>query len=168
MCQVYVCTAQDVVLCVGQASLRVSCCVLLWPGALRKSHAEERQPQIPKGWTSRSRRTSHLDHRPARPCRESPGLFVLSLSHSVECNRQWVVNPPARLPWIAPRRLQAPASASPRLFERLRCRRVDRRRQSLRLASSNASAASESTTAGGLEAFSQSSAGTERNLSPSR
>ena len=32
----------------------------------------------------------------------------------------------------------------------------------------NASAASESTTAGGLEAFSQSSAGTERNLSPSR
>ena len=32
----------------------------------------------------------------------------------------------------------------------------------------NASAASESTAAGGLEAFSQSSAGTERNLSPSR
>ena len=26
MCQVYVCTAQDVVLCVGQASLPVSCC----------------------------------------------------------------------------------------------------------------------------------------------
>ena len=32
MCQVYVCTAQDMVLCVEQASLRVSCCVVLWPG----------------------------------------------------------------------------------------------------------------------------------------
>ena len=32
MCQVYVCTAQDMVLCVGQASLRVSCCVVLWLG----------------------------------------------------------------------------------------------------------------------------------------
>ena len=32
MCQVYVCTAQDMVLCVEQASLRVSCCVVLWLG----------------------------------------------------------------------------------------------------------------------------------------
>ena len=32
MCQVYVCTAQDMVLCVGQASLRVSCCIVLWLG----------------------------------------------------------------------------------------------------------------------------------------
>ena len=85
----------------------VSSCVLLWlffvAGALRRSHAEGRQPPNHKGWTSRSRRTSHSDRPPGRLCRESPGLFVLSLSHSWECNRQWVVNPPARLPWIAPR-----------------------------------------------------------------
>ena len=40
--------------------------------------------------------------------------------------------------------------ASPFLIKRLRCRRVD-----LKAAPSNASAASESTTAGSLEAFSQ-------------
>ena len=34
----------------------------------------------------RSRRTSHLDRPPGRPCRKSPGLFVLSLSHSLECD----------------------------------------------------------------------------------
>ena len=206
MCQVYVCTAQDVVLCVGQASLRVSCCVLLsgWgtaevsrgrtatfpskttsrsgapgrmvgevedlrkdacvqpcgvtraslvraraaralseaaesrravahvpgvrmyctgcgavrgasvsscvllcsfvAGALRRSHAEGRQPPIPKGWTSRSRRTSHFDRPPGRPCRESPGLFVLSLScipWSATDSGSSVH--PAQLPWIARR-----------------------------------------------------------------
>ena len=225
MCQVYVCTEQDMVLCVGQASLRVSCYVVLWlgrcggltrkvsslpqtnyltqwrsredgrgggglekrrscvqpcgvtraslvraraaralseaaesrravahvpsvrvhctgygavrgasvsssvllccfvAGALRRSHTEGQQPPNPKGWTSRSRRTSHLDRPPGRPCRESPGLFVLSLSHSWECNRQWVVNPPARLPWIARRwaLLSPQRRASPRLIKRQRC-----------------------------------------------
>ena len=92
------------VYCTGYGAVRgasVSSCVLLCcfvAGALRRSHTEGQQPPNPKGWTSRSRRTSHLDHPPERPCRESPGLFVLSLSHSWECNRQWVVNPPARLP----------------------------------------------------------------------
>ena len=95
--------------CTGCGAVRgasVSSCVLLCSfvaGALRRSHAEGRQPPIPKGWTSRSRRTSHFDRPPGRPCRESPGLFVLSLSHSLECNRQWFVSPPAQLPWIARR-----------------------------------------------------------------
>ena len=196
MCQVYVCTAQDMVLCVGQASLRVSYCVVLWlercggltrkvsslpqlnyltqwrsredgrgggglekrrscvqpcgvtrallvraraasalsesrravahvpgvrvyctgygavrgasvsscvllccfvAGALRRSHTEGQQPPNPNGWTSRSRRTRYTCRPPGRPCRESPGLFVLSLLHSLECNRQWFVSPPAQL-----------------------------------------------------------------------
>ena len=112
--------------CTGCGAVRgasVTFCVLLCcfvAGALRRSHMEGQQPPNPKGWTSRSRRTSHLDRPPGRPCRESPGLFVLSLSHSLECSRQWVVSPPARLPWIA--RRQALFS----LIKRQRCRRVDR------------------------------------------
>ena len=132
LCTVYMYTAQDVVQCVSQATLSVSSCVCFVAGALRRSHTEGQQPPNPKGWTSRSRRTSHLDRPPGRPCRESPGLFVLSLSHSWGCNRQWVVNPPARLPWLA--RRQAAFSpqrrASPRLIKRQRCQRVDRRWQS--------------------------------------
>ena len=58
--------------------------------------------------------------------------------------------------------LRPPHGASPRLIKRQRCWRVDRRWQILRLAPSNAGAASESTTAGSLEAFSQGTAGTER------
>ena len=79
------------VYCTGCGAVRrasVSSCVLLCcfvAGALRRSHTEGQQPPNPKGWTSRSRRTSHMLRPPGRPCRESPGLFVLSLSHSVEC-----------------------------------------------------------------------------------
>ena len=68
------------VLCVGQASLPVSYCGCFVAGALRRSHTEGQQPPNPNWWTSRSRRTSHLDRPPGRPCRESPGLFVLSLA----------------------------------------------------------------------------------------
>ena len=74
------------VYCTGYGAVRgasVSSCVLLCcfvAGALRRSHTEGQQPPNPKGWTSRSRRTSHLDRPPGRPCRESPGLFVLSLA----------------------------------------------------------------------------------------
>ena len=86
---------RDVVLCVSQASLRVSCgCFVV--GALRGSHTEGQQPPNPKGWTSRSRRTNHLDRPPGRPCRESPGLFVLSLSHYVD-RAAWVVSPRKRV-----------------------------------------------------------------------
>ena len=59
--------------------------VVLWLG-LRRSHAEGQQPPNPKGWILRSRRTSHLDRPPGRPCRKSPRLFVLSLTHSLECS----------------------------------------------------------------------------------
>ena len=95
------CTGYGAVRGASVSSSVLLCCFVA--GALRRSHTEGQQPPNPKVWTSRSRRTSHLDRPPGRPCRESPGLFVLSLSHSWECNRQWVVNPTARLPWIAPR-----------------------------------------------------------------
>ena len=73
-----------------------------------------------RGWTSRSRRTNHLDRPPRRPCRESPGLFVLSLSHSLECSRKWVVNPPARLRGSRGGGLfSAPERAPPRLIKGL-------------------------------------------------
>ena len=82
-------------------------------------------------------------------------------------------------PWIAPRRHCGPPTIAPVRGERPDVDPRSRKRVStpyltpallasrpplavLRLASSNASAASESTTAGGLEAFSQGSAGAER------
>ena len=84
LCIVYVrCTGCGAVLWVK----RFSCvqCVCLWMGRCRGSHAEGQSPPNPKRWTLRRRRTSHLDRPPGRPCRESPRLFVLSLSHSMEC-----------------------------------------------------------------------------------
>ena len=124
LCTVYVCTAQDVVLCVGQASLPVSCGCFV-AGALRRSHAEGRQPPNPKGWTSRSRRTSSS---------------YLS-----------------RIPWSA---ADSRLSIHPRdSVDRVAWPKPPAMRVSALL---NASAASESTTAGGLEAFSHSSAGAER------
>ena len=154
MCQVYVCTAQDVVLCVLQASLPVSCCSCFVAGALRRSHTEGRLPPNPKGCTSRSRRTSHLDRPPGRPCRESPGLFVLSLSHSVD-RAAWVVSPRRR--------------ASPALLN-VSAADESTTAGGLKAASLNASAASESTSLPVVlrRFLSQSSAGAERNLSPSR
>ena len=139
MSQVYVCTAQDVVLCVGQASLPVSCCVVFVAGALRRSHAEGRQPPNPKGWTSRSRRTSwapvQRESRTVRPI----SLAFLGVQQTV--GRQSTRASPvdrAASALVGHRRLHpfgesvqmwthAPASASPRLIKRLRCRRVDRR-----------------------------------------
>ena len=44
LCTVYVCTAQDVVQCVSQATLSVSSCVCFVAGALRRSHTEGQQP----------------------------------------------------------------------------------------------------------------------------
>ena len=153
MCQVYVCTAQDVVLCVGQASLRVSCCVVLWLG---RSHAEGRQPPNPKGWTSRSRCTSHSGPTSWAPVqRESRTVRPISLAFLGV--QQTVGRQSTRAtPWIA--RRQAAFSPQRRASPRL----IKRQLTDLKAAPSNASAASESTTAGGLEAFSQGTAGTER------
>ena len=53
-------------------------------GRCRGSHAEGQSPPNPKGWTLRSCHTIHLDRPPGRPCRRSPGLFVLSLSRSLD------------------------------------------------------------------------------------
>ena len=54
-------------------------------GALRRLHAEGLLPPNPKGWILRRRRTRHIVRPPGRTCRKSPGVFVLSLSHSMEC-----------------------------------------------------------------------------------
>ena len=151
MCQVYVCTAQDVVLCVGQASLPVSCCGCFVAGALRRPHAEGRQPPNPEGWTSRSRRASNLDRPPGRPCRESPGLFCpislafLGVQQTVGCQSTRAT------PWIAPRQPKLPQARLPTL--NVSAASESTTAGGLKAASSNASAASESTTAGGLEAF---------------
>ena len=58
---------------------------VLWL-ALRRSTRKVSRLLNPKGWTSRRRRTCHSDRPPGRPCRESPGLFFISLSHSLECD----------------------------------------------------------------------------------
>ena len=137
MCQAYVCTEQDVVLCVGQASLPVSCCSCFVAGALRRSHTEGRLPPNPKGWTLAAARQT-LGPTSGRPCRESPGLFVLSLSHSVD-RAAWVVSPRRR--------------ASPALLN-VSAADESTTAGGLKTASLNASAASESTSLpGGLEAF---------------
>ena len=88
---------RDVVLCVGQAALTVSCLCFFVAGALRRSHAEGQQPPNPKGWTSRSRRTSHMLRPLGRPCRESLGLFVLSPFVFRGSRRQWGVSPRTRV-----------------------------------------------------------------------
>ena len=138
--------------CTGCGAVRgasVSSCVLLWlfcGWALRRSHAEGRQPPIPKGWTSRSRRTSQPGPTSRAPVqRESRTVRPISLAFlgvqqtvGRQSTRATSVDRAAAGPFQPPRaRLHA---------------------------SLNASAASESTTAGGLEAFflSQSSAGAER------
>ena len=93
----------------------------VWGAARSHDQKVKRLPTLRGGPAQRPHQI-HLDRPPGRPCRESPGLFVLSLSHSWGCNRQWVVNPPARLPWLA--RRQAAFSpqrrASPRLIKRQR------------------------------------------------
>ena len=147
-CTVYVYTAQDMVQCVSQATSSVSSCVcFLWLGRCEGSTQKHCCLRTLRGGSSQLPHQPP-DRTPERPCRESPGLFVQSLSHSLECSRQWVVNPPARL---------------------CGSRGVGRELPLARLhASLNASAASESTTAGSLEAFSQSSAGAERKPVSSR
>ena len=106
-------------------------------GTAEVSRSEGRQPPIPKGWTSRSRRTRHTCRPPGRPCRESPGLFVLSLSHYVE-SRQTVGCQSTRATPCLIKRPQRQASTEVHkasrppqrcvltcLIKRQRCRRVD-------------------------------------------
>ena len=137
------------------------CGFCAWGAALGNARKVSTPPS-PKGRYPASRRTRHSCRPPGRPCRESPGLFVLSLSHSSECNRQWVVNPPAQLPWIARRQPFQPPHGRLHALLNASAASESTAAGSLKAASSNASAAGESTTAGGLEAFSQSSAGAER------
>ena len=127
------CTAQDMVQV--RCTATVSCHVLFVYGALRSvTEAESSRLPTLRGGPHAAARTILFLDLPVRSCRESPGLFVLSLSHSWGCNRQWVVNPPAQLPWIA-QRLALLSPRTGRLHALL-----------------NASAASESTAAGSLKA----------------
>ena len=133
MCQVYVCTAQDVVLCVGQASLPVSCYGCFVAGVLRRSHTEGQQPPNPKGVD-----LTQSPHQPLGPtllgtraervpdC-SSYSLAFLGVQLTVGCQSTRAT------PRIAPRGPKPPQARLPALL--------------------NVSAADESTTAGGLEAF---------------
>ena len=142
MCQVYVCTAQDVVLCVGQASLPVSCYGCFVAGALRRSHTEGQQPPNPNAVAAPATWTELL----GAPAERVP-----------DCSSYL-----SRIPWsAADSGLAVPARASPALLN-ASAAGESTAAGSLKAASLNASAASESTTAGGLEAFSQGTAGAER------
>ena len=152
------------VYCTGCGAVRESSHTLLCPlvcafvaGALRRIHAEALLPPDPKGWISSVATPATWTDLLGARAERVPELFVLSLSHSWECNRQWVVNPPARLPWISRRCRESLGPSDARLHALLNASAG-----SLKAASSNASAASESTTAGGLEASSQGTAGAER------
>ena len=143
MCQVYVCTAQDMVLCVAQASDPVSCCVVLWPGHcggltrkvgnLPSLRGGPRAVAAPATWTdllgARAERAPDCSSYLSR----IPGSATDSGSS------------------IHPRNSVDRAAAGPFQPPRARLHAL-----------LNASAASESTTAGGLEAFSQGTAGAER------
>ena len=168
MCQVYVCTAQDVVLCVRQASLRVSCCVVLSPGALRGlTRKDGSLPSLRGGPHAVAAPANWTDLLGARAERVPDCSSYLSRIPRSATDSGSSIHPrnsvdrPAVSPFQPPRwRLHALLNAS--------AASESTAAGSLKAASSNASAASESTTAGGLEAFSQGSAGAERfeNASP--
>ena len=127
--------------------------VVLWPG--RCGGLTRKVGNLPtlRGGPQRSRHTSHTDCPPGHPCRESPGLFVLSLSHSLECSRQ-CVHLLARL--RGSRRVGCkPPQARLHALLNACAAGESTTAGSLKAASLNASAASESTTAGGLEALSK-------------
>ena len=76
--------------CVCVKPLFVCLALVLWLGRCggpqgRSTRKVSSLPTL-RGGPVRSRRTSHLDRPPGRPCRKSPGLFVLSVSHSLECD----------------------------------------------------------------------------------
>ena len=130
-CTVYVCTSQDMVQCVSQATSSVSPCVCFVAGALRGIHAEALLPPYPKGWISAAASpVTWTDLLGARAERVPDSSSYLSRI-PWKCSRQWVVNPPARLPWIARRASRSTAPSDAPLHALL-----------------NASAAGESTTAG--------------------
>ena len=168
MCQVYVCTAQDVVLCVGQASLRVSCCVVLWPGhcggLTRKVSCLPSLRGGPHAVAAPATLTDLLGARAERvpDCSSYlsriPGSATDSGSSIHPRNS---VDRPAVSPSQPPRgRLHALLNAN--------AAGESTAAGSLKAASLNAGAASESTTAGGLEAFTRGSAGFENASSKFR
>ena len=87
LCVACTCTAQ-VCGAVRESSPSSLCLVVvvLWLGRCEGSTRKVSSLPTLRGGSSRSRRTSHLDRAPGCPCRKSPGLFVLSLSHSLECS----------------------------------------------------------------------------------
>ena len=178
MCQVYVCTAQDMVLCVGQASLRVSCCVVLWlgrcGGLTRKvgnlptlrggPHAVAAPATLTYLLGARAERvpdfSSYLSRIP-RSATDSGSSIHPRDSVDRAASALWAIDVCTRSgrasrcgPTLPQARLHALLNAS--------AASESTAAGSLKAASSNASAASESTTAGGLEAFSPGSAGAER------
>ena len=85
---------RDVVLCVSQGPLPVSC---LWLFCCGGSTQKDSRLPNPKRWTLRSRRTSHLDRPPGRSCREGPEHFGPTLLAFLGVqHKRWVVNPRTR------------------------------------------------------------------------
>ena len=146
LCTVYVCTAQDVVLCVSQATLLCPLVCVLWLGRCEgstKKHCclltlrggspqSPHQPPGPTSWAPVQRESWTV-----RPI----SLAFLGVQQTV--GRQSTRATPVDRPAVSPS--QPPHGASPRLIKRQRCWRVDLLAGGLKAASLNASAASEST-----------------------
>ena len=152
-------------MCVSQATSSVSSCVCFVAGALRGIHAEALLPPYPKGWISAAAApVTWTDLLGARAERVPDYSSYLSRIPGRATDSGSSIHPRNfRGSRLRQAHLRPPHGASPRLIKRQRCWRVDRRWQILRLAPSNAGAASESTTAGSLEAFSQGTAGSRED-----
>ena len=137
--------------------------VVLWLG--RCGGLTRKDGSLPslRGGPHEVARTGQLDRPPGHPCRESPGLFVLSLSHflGVQQTVGRQSTPRDSVDRAAVSHFQPPRA---RLHALLNASAASESTAAggLEAASSNASAASESTTAGGLEAFSQGTTGAKR------
>ena len=146
LCTVYVYTAQDVVLCVSQATLSVSSCVCFVAGALRRIHAEALLPPDPKGWISAvAAPATWTDLLGARAERVPDCSSYLSRIPGSATDSGLSIHPRDSRGSPSGKPFSAPARASPRLIKRQRCWRVDLLAGGLKAASLNASAASEST-----------------------
>ena len=120
---------QDVVLCVGQESLPVSCCGCFVAGALRRSHTEGRQPPSLRGGP----------HAVAAPATWTD-LLGARAERVPDCSSYL-----SRIPWSRAAWVVSPRKRVSCLIKRQRCWRVDLLAGGLKAASLNASAASEST-----------------------
>ena len=146
--------------CTGCGAVRgasVSSCVVLWLFCGRGHCGVSRgrtvaSPSL-RGGPHAVAAPANWTDLPGHPCRESPGLFrpislaFVGVQQTVGCQSTRAT------PWIARRGPEAPSDARLHALLNASAASESTAAGSLEAASSNASAASESTTAGGLEAF---------------